>query len=68
MFLKMSSEAWDRFSAEVLVLLENSTWNFVSRICFKIVVFRSLKFFKVKILSLGKRECFLIVLKTFLSK
>lgn len=64
----MSSEAWERFIDLVFGLAENLTWNFFSKICFRIIVFKSVPFFSVKILSFGRLLNFLIVLKTFLSK
>lgn len=58
----------ERFSDEVFGLFENFTWNFVSRIFFRTLVFISVDFFNVNILSSGSIWNLLIVLKTFLSK
>jgi len=78
MFLKMSSAICDKLLEDVFDLVEYLTWNFVSIIFFRILVFRVFAppgapsfedghFFRVMILFLGRRLYFLIVLNTFLS-
>jgi len=66
-FLNVSSAVWDKLSDDVFGFVENFTWNFVSIIFFRTVVFRSFDFFRVMILSFGSMLCFRIVRKTFLS-
>ncbi len=52
-FSNMPSASLDRLEDEMFWFLENSTWNFVSSICFRIVVFRSSAFLIVNILVFG---------------
>jgi len=58
MFLNMFSASIERLAVEVFGVwyLEfgvSLTWNFVSKICFRIMVFRLFSFFNMKILLAG---------------
>jgi len=65
---KICSDVSERFAVEVFGVVEVLTWNFCDRICVRTWVFRSVDFFRVKILSCGSMLNFRIVRKTFLSK